>query len=158
VCLDSNLFGKSQVDFKFCLGLVDMPFWSRKKKPTREEEMAASAANAAAKGLVESSRAVYEPGQYGYPERVWIKNWVTPEIAAQRNAERVAERARVNEENRIFNEKKRADEVAAKKVLRDRKLAACRDFIAQAEAEDAAAAAVGGTLRKKRGTRKTRRL
>ena len=149
-----------------------MPWFRR---PTEKEIRAKEVANAAAKGLVESGHDEERlGGRFGQEwETVWVRNFVTPEVAQQRKVEREAAEVKRKQEweeykiqepirrkEREEAEKKR--EEAEKKQARDKKLADCKAFIAQVEAEDANPKQSAGkrfiTKRNKRGKRKTRRV
>jgi hypothetical protein len=91
-----------------------------------------------------------------------VRNFVTPEVAQKRKEEREEQRRKNEEEMRIREEARKEAEAAEKKRVRDKKLADCKAFIAQVEAEDANPKQNAGkrfnTKRNKRSKRKTRRV
>jgi len=121
----------------FALNIRTMPWFPwLKKKETPEQKNAREAKEATAKGLVESYHEEMGPGQYGMPEPYRVKNWVTPEVAEQRIKERLKQEADAKEQYTILQKRYREEEAAEKKRARDKKLAECKAFIAQVEAEE----------------------
>ena len=127
-------------------------FGSKKPAPPTKEEIAAEMT---AKGMVLIKYQKPVPGQWGDYDTV--EEWVTPEIAAEHKARQNAQNAKVKTNRNAYAAAEQARLLEEKKAARSKKLAECKAFVAQAEAEIAAEEAMtqqGG----RRSTRRRRRF
>jgi len=122
-------------------------FGSKKPAPPTKEEIAAEMK---AKGLVLITYKKSVPGQWG--DYVMAEKWVTPEEAATYQAEQNAIKATQNKSRNAYAAAEQARLLEEKKAARAKKLAECKAFVAQAEAEIAAETQQGG----RRSTRRRR--
>lgn len=130
-----------------------MPFWSKKPQPKAAWEIKQEEnAKKAAAGLVKVWENEWSPeANHGQPGYDSVEKWVSPEEAARRAVESKAK------SNAIYKGYKNRAE-ADRRSTRNAKLAECKAFIAQAEAEIASEGVMGGTRKRKNTrTRKNRR-
>ena len=122
-------------------------FGSKKPVPPTKEEIAAEMT---AKGMVLIKYQKPVPGQWG--DYDIVEEWVTPEIAAENKARQNAQNAKVKTNRNAYAAAEQVRLLEEKKAARAKKLAECKAFVAQAEAEIAAETQQGG----RRSTRRRR--
>ena len=156
--------------FKKSITIIEMSWFTKKPKVKTYEEQKREAE---AKGLVESGYWQTGPqmGPMEFGDPVWVPEFVTPNVAKKREEheaykKKEQELRRIREAEWIAGAPQREIEQAKKleierRETRDKRVAECKAFIAEAEAEKANEEAVGGkrfiTRKNKRSKRSKRK-